>query len=95
MVQLNDELIELLDERASHEGVSRSQVIRTAIEAFLATDRASLIDQQIVEGYSRKPQGGEYDADYWGDVASLMTALTVDQMQQLNKEEHAAGFDPW
>jgi predicted transcriptional regulator len=95
MVQLNDDLIKLLDRRAASDGVSRSQVIREAIEAFLASDRAALIDRQIVKGYTQRPQGGEYDADDWGDLASLMTALTADQMRQLNTEEREAGFEPW
>lgn len=95
MVQLNDDLLELLDQRAARAGVSRSQLIRDAIEAFLATDRAAAIDRQIIEGYTRMPQGGEYDADEWGDVEKLMTALTTDQMRQLNREEREAGFEPW
>ena len=95
MVQLNEDLIELLDRRAALSGVSRSQVIRDALEAFLISDRAAAIDHQIVDGYTRLPQGGEYDADDWGDLAMLMTALTADQMRQLNMEEREAGFEPW
>lgn len=95
MVQLNEDLIELLDHRAARAGVSRSQLIREAIEAFLASDRAAAIDRLIVEGYTRVPQGGEYDADEWGDVDKLMTALTADQMRQLNEEEREAGFERW
>jgi predicted transcriptional regulator len=95
MVQLNSELIELLDQRARQVGVSRSQLIRQAIEAFLAADREAVIDRQIVEGYTRMPQGGEYDADEWGDLDTLMTALTMDQMRQLDREEREAGYERW
>lgn len=95
MVQLNDELVALLDRRAAKEGVSRSQMIREAIEAFLSEDREREIDRQIVEGYTRMPQGGEYDVDEWGDLAGMVTALTVDALRQLDAEERAAGFDPW
>jgi predicted transcriptional regulator len=95
IVQLNEELLALLDERAARAGVSRSQLIREAIEAFLAADRAAAIDRAIVEGYRRMPQGGEYDVDEWGDLAALATTLTVDQMRQLEAEEREAGFERW
>lgn len=61
LVQLTDELIALLDERAEREGVSRSRLIRDAIERFLAEDRRRAIDDAIVEGYRRIPPG-ELDA---------------------------------
>jgi predicted DNA-binding protein len=95
MVQLNEELLALLDHRAARTGVSRSQVIREAIEAYLASDRAAAVDHQIVEGYTRMPQGGEYDADEWGDIGKLMTALTADQTRQLNAEDRDLGREPW
>ncbi|HLR93709.1 MAG TPA: CopG family transcriptional regulator [Jiangellaceae bacterium] len=95
MVQLTEHLIELLDNRAARIGVSRSHVIREALEAFLASDREAVIDRQIVEGYERVPQGGEYDTDEWGDAGNLMTALTAQQLRALNEEEREAGFEPW
>ncbi|MGH8909095.1 MAG: ribbon-helix-helix protein, CopG family [Egibacteraceae bacterium] len=48
LVQLTDELIELLDARASRQGVSRSQVVREAVEAHLR--RSEAIGRAIVEG---------------------------------------------
>jgi ribbon-helix-helix CopG family protein len=54
LVQLSEELVQLLDRRASREGVSRASVIRAAIEAYLDTD--ALVDRQIVEGYRSQPQ---------------------------------------
>jgi predicted transcriptional regulator len=95
MVQLTDDLLELLDRRAAVASVSRSALIREALEVFLAADRDELIDRQIVEGYTRVPQGGERDADEWGNVARQMAVLTTTQMRQLNEEERAAGFEPW
>jgi predicted transcriptional regulator len=85
----------VLDQRAARSGLSRSALIREAVEEFLATDREGLIDGQIVEGYTRIPQGGEHDADEWGDLARQMTVLTADQMRQLNDEERGAGFESW
>jgi predicted transcriptional regulator len=66
LVQLSDELLALLDERAARTGRSRSDVIRTAIERELAADREAAIDAAIVEGYRRLPQ----EPDPWADVAA-------------------------
>lgn len=95
MVQLTDELIDLLDRYSARVGISRSQAIREAVEAYLAADRSAAIDQRIVDGYTRMPQAGDYDADQWGSVDQLMAALTADQMRQLNAEEKGAGHEPW
>lgn len=57
LVQLSDELLALLDERAVRSGRSRSELIRSAIERDLASDREAEIDRQIVEGYRRVPPG--------------------------------------
>lgn len=54
LVQLSDELVGLLDQRAAREGISRSRVIRAAVEAYLDVDR--LVDEQIVAGYRANPQ---------------------------------------
>ena len=56
LVQLTEPLLRLLDERAAKERVSRSKVIRDAVEAYLADDREAEISRQIVEGYRRIPQ---------------------------------------
>ncbi|MGH8898164.1 MAG: ribbon-helix-helix protein, CopG family [Egibacteraceae bacterium] len=95
MVQLTDELLDLLDRRAAQEGVSRSQLIREAIQAFLAEDHEREINRQIVEGYTRMPQGGEYDVDEWGDLGKAVTALTVETLRRLDEEEREAGIEPW
>lgn len=95
MVQLTDDLVELLDRRASAAGVSRSQVIRDAIEAYLAADEEAEIDRQIVEAYTRMPQGGEYDVDEWGDLGQMVTALTVEALRQIQEEERSEGLEPW
>jgi metal-responsive CopG/Arc/MetJ family transcriptional regulator len=60
LVQLTDELLALLDERAARSGRSRSELIRAAIERELAADAESAIDAAIVEGYRRIPPQ-EYD----------------------------------
>ena len=64
IVQLSDELVALLDERAARRGVSRSEVIREAIESYVKTDRDAAIDAAIVDGYTRIPP----EDDPWVEV---------------------------
>jgi metal-responsive CopG/Arc/MetJ family transcriptional regulator len=66
LVQLNDELLPLLDEQAGRLGVSRSELIRRAIEEYLGDEREAAIDAAIVEGYTRIPQ----EPDAWADSAA-------------------------
>lgn len=67
LVQLNDELLALLDERAAKTGRTRSEIIRAAIERELAADREAAIDAAIVEGYTRIPPP---DHDPWADASA-------------------------
>ncbi len=95
MVQLTTGLVDLLDRRAHRDGVSRSQVIRDAVEAFLAEDREAEIDRRIIEGYTHMPQGGEFDVDEWGDLGQIATTLAAESFRRLSEEEREAGFEPW
>jgi metal-responsive CopG/Arc/MetJ family transcriptional regulator len=66
LVQLSDELLALLDERAAKSGRSRSEIIRSAIERELAAEREAAIDKAIVDGYTRIPQ----EADPWAEASA-------------------------
>lgn len=55
LVQLTEDLLRRLDERAAREGRSRSSLIRDAIEAYLYDEEKARIDREIVEGYERIP----------------------------------------
>ena len=68
LVQLNDELLAALDERAARRGVSRSRLIRTAIETYIASDEDAAIDAAIVEGYTRIPPP---EHDPWAEAAAI------------------------
>jgi metal-responsive CopG/Arc/MetJ family transcriptional regulator len=68
LVQLSDELIELLDERAARAGCSRSAIIREAVERYVAEDREAAIDRAIVDGYTRIPQP---EHDPWAEAAAV------------------------
>jgi metal-responsive CopG/Arc/MetJ family transcriptional regulator len=65
LVQLSDELLALLDERAARSGRSRSALVREAVEQYLSSDIEARIDAAIVAGYERLPQA----ADRWAEIA--------------------------
>ena len=68
LVQLTDDLIARLDERAACAAVSRSELIRRAIEEHLAAGEAAAIDAAIVEGYRRIPPP---ESDPWAEAAAI------------------------
>ncbi len=59
LVQLTEELLRRLDERAAREGRSRSALIRDAIEAYMVDEERDEITRQIIEGYERIPETDE------------------------------------
>jgi predicted transcriptional regulator len=73
LVQLNRDLLAALDQRATELGVSRSQVIREAIETYLAETLDAAIDREIVEAYTRRPQSED---PAW--EASLRESITAE-----------------
>ena len=92
MVQLSRELVESLDREAERRRISRSALIRDALEAFLAEDREAAIGRRIAEGYERVPPA---TPDEWGDLSALTDAGSVDLLQRLDAEEREAGHRPW
>lgn len=90
MVQLNDRLLRLLDRRAARRGVSRSALIRSALEEFLSEDEEAAIGEQIAEGYRRIPP---VTPDEWGDLQELTDNATVDVLHRLDAEESASGHE--
>jgi hypothetical protein len=66
LVQLTDRLLAALDERAARDGVSRSRLIREAVEAYLAAGRSAAVDRAIVDGYTRIPP----EDDPWAEAAA-------------------------
>jgi len=70
LVQLTDDLLERLDAYRAREQRSRSDVVREAIERYLADDREAEIDRLVVEAYTRQPP-----QDVWGeDTAKRLIA---------------------
>lgn len=71
LVQLHEETVAELDSRASETGVSRSELIRRAIQEYLLDMRREEMDRRAIEGYTRIPQD-ESEAEAWAR-ASLET----------------------
>lgn len=65
LVQFSDDLLERLDRYRTREGRSRSDVIREAVERYLAEDHEAQVDRLIVEAYARRPPD-----DAWSDEAA-------------------------
>jgi metal-responsive CopG/Arc/MetJ family transcriptional regulator len=66
LVQLSDELLSAIDQHAARTGRSRSEIIRAAIERYLARSLQADLDRAIVEGYTLTPQSD----DAWADRAA-------------------------
>jgi metal-responsive CopG/Arc/MetJ family transcriptional regulator len=83
LVQLSDELVASLDRRARQRAVSRSQLIREAVEQLVADELAA--ERAYVESYTRFPQEDDPEAD----IATILTSRDMDE------EEREAGFESW
>lgn len=92
MVQLSHELLELLDHEAARRGVSRSALIRAALEESLADAREAAVGRRIAEGYERIPPA---TPDAWGDLAGMTDEAAGDLLHRLDAEEHESGERPW
>ncbi len=89
MVQLNDELLAALDREAERSGQSRSALIRTAVQAFLAEQTRAADIERYVEGYRATPQGV---VDDWGDLARD-GAAAGELSRRLDAEERERGLE--
>jgi Arc/MetJ-type ribon-helix-helix transcriptional regulator len=92
LVQLSDEQVAALDAVARRRHLSRSALIREAIDALLADDREAEIGRAIVEGYTRIPPG---TPDEWGDLEAQLDRNTTELLQRLDEEERQAGAETW
>ncbi len=90
LVQLSDDLLELLDRRASARGVSRSALIRDLLLEGLASDRSSEISRRIADGYRRVPQ--ETARDAWGDLDAWTATNARRNLAERAAEEGDQGW---
>ena len=80
LVQLSDELVDLLDREALRRGVSRSALIREAVEQHLHDEREAETDRRIVEAYTRMPQTPEELE--WGRFFADQVARRLDEDEE-------------
>ena len=71
LVQLTDDLLERVDRLRAQEGRSRSELIREALEQYLAEHHEAEIDRLILEAYTRQPP-----EDAWADEAARRMVAT-------------------
>lgn len=90
IVQLSSEMVEALDQEALRTGVSRSALIRDAIQEHLQGSREAQITAQLVSAYTEMPQGVE---DEWGDLGEQMLDSTRRTIRRLDREEEVAGLE--
>ncbi len=88
IVQLTSEMVEALDREARRTGVSRSALIREAIEGHLAGSREAELTAELVAAYSETPQG---TVDEWGDLAEQTRENSRRTFKRLDEEEERAG----
>jgi Arc/MetJ-type ribon-helix-helix transcriptional regulator len=92
MVHLTEDQIAQADAEAGRRGVSRSAVVRAALDAYLEAGRTATLDRQMREGYARVPQA---TLDEWGDLGALADRTTRQALARLAAEEEHAGNRPW
>lgn len=81
-VRVPDPLVEALDTLA--EGtLTRSDVVRVALEQYVQREERRKIDEALVRGYTEHPPGG---IDEWGDL---------DAQTARAGREAAAALDAW
>jgi Arc/MetJ-type ribon-helix-helix transcriptional regulator len=88
-LRLDDEQVKQLDHLViSWDDLqNRSDAIRIAIQEFVDRRTRSEIDRQIVEGYTRFPQGGANDVDDWGDLIAQSLEGTEAALAALDAED--------
>lgn len=72
LVQLTDELLKKLDEVADLKGVSRSALVRDAVERYVVAESEAEMDRRLVEAYTRLPDDNEFDALAEADLRDLL-----------------------
>lgn len=73
MIQLTEQDREALAEAASREGISRSELMRRALRAYLEESTEALISRQIREAYTRVPESEDEMAAATAGARRLLT----------------------
>jgi len=59
MIQLSPRERAMLAETAAREGISRSELMRRALRAYLADSREAMVSDRIRDGYMRIPESDD------------------------------------
>ena len=89
MVQLTQALVDALDCEAAEAGVSRSALVRDAIEEYLDRRASNAKEAQWIAGYQRIPQD---TVDDWGDIAAESDRRGRELAQSLDAQEAESGL---
>ena len=92
IVEFTDELVGLLDREAARRGVSRSALIRSALEEFLRHDHEASTNRQTVDANARIPPAVP---DEWGDLAAMADQASANLLRRLDAEGRRQGWEPW
>jgi len=85
LLQLTDELVALLDRRASAQGISRSALVRDLLEEALEVDRSADVSRRMIDAYREAPQQDARDA--WGDLDAWSETNARRNLAALGAEE--------
>lgn len=91
IVQLNQALIAVLDREAGRRGISRSALIREALESHFKESKDRLLGEQLIAGYSRIPAGRP---DEWGNLEELGAIASAESLAKLRSEESEPRNEP-
>lgn len=72
LIHLPPPTVEMLDRRASATGVSRAQVVRDAIAAYLQSDADQDLSDRVREAYTAQPLDAP---DEWGDLDTFLASV--------------------
>ncbi len=86
MVQLTTELLEQLDAAAAKAGVSRSEVIRTSIAAYLDSDVEKQAETEWIAAHSNDCSNPDA-IDSWGDLSAQTKRVSAATTVRLAQEE--------
>lgn len=92
MVQLTEDLVQDLDAEASRRGLSRSALIREALNSYMDEVRSKDVGRAIVDGYQAYPP---HTPDEWSTVESFGDVAVLELAQRLDAEERSEGHQPW
>ena len=90
MVQLSDDQIARLDVEAARKGVSRSSVVRSAVDETLRTQ----FDQAVADQYALAYPDGTFGSDEWGSLDDWHEAVAKSRALQ-NRNGDALAEDAW